>query len=426
MLVVILIAMLQAPPDTSAGHWEGVMQRGSATLHVSFDFPASTPDAGTFSAPDLGAIDIPLQHVQHRAHEHWDLVGDTSTTSFDGTRSGDRITGTFTDPAGGGHFTLQRLSASTEKPYTTRDARFNNGAVTLAGTIFVPRGGGKHPAMIFVQGSGSEGRWASAYLADYVARHGIVALTYDKRGAGGSTGDWRTATMQDLVDDARAGIAFLAIEPEVSRTSIGVYGHSQGGALAPAIAAHDRDVKWIIDADGPVGPAYNQDLFRVDTMLDAKYSGSALHDAEALFAEFVDVARSGAPAGSAARARLRDDIAKAGNAPWLNDLGIPGDQSWVWSWYAKTGNWDNTADWAALDVPALVLFGAEDRLVPAQQSIETITAILGSRDSRNLTVHVFAGADHTLHIPPASADGWPRNPPDFPYVLVTFVRSVTS
>lgn len=320
-----LILAVSLSISGSAGHWSGFMQRGSARLSVTFDFPKGTAASGFFSAPDLGAIDVPLKNVRLGSTLRWELAGDTTTTVFDGRAEDNTMSGRFD-------------SDSSQKPYDAREVSFENGPVRLAGTLYVPRTPGKHAAVIFVHGSGAEGRWASAYLANFVARRGIVALAYDKRGVGSSTGDWRNSTMQDFAADARAGVNLLAHVPQVDARRIGVYGHSQGGEIAPAIAANNPQVAWVIDADGPVVPQYLQDLFRVDTALAHRYSGKELSDAEQLYAEFVDVARSGSPHG-----KLRSDVAASANAPWLDDLAIPGDASWIWAWYAKYGNYDNTA-----------------------------------------------------------------------------------
>ncbi len=165
-------------------------------------------------------------------------------------------------------------------------------------------------------------------------------------------------------------------------------------------------MKWLAAADGPIGPEYRQDLFRVDTLLAKTYSGQELSDAEKLYAEFVDVARNGAPHDA-----LRTHIAKAGNAAWVDDLGIPSDSSWIWSWYRHVGNYDNAAAWARVTMPVLLLFGADDRLVPPQTTIAETVRILKNAGNANVTVLVFPGADHTLRVPPASAEGWPHNAP---------------
>jgi pimeloyl-ACP methyl ester carboxylesterase len=412
-----LAAALQTNAPPAAGHWEGYMQRGAARLQVSFDFPAETAAQSLFSAGDLGAIDIPLSDVKLGREIHWKLVGDASTTTFDGTLQDGSMAGAFRDPAGNGTFALRRLSTTDIKPYDERPVTFANGKVQLAGTVYAPRAAGKYPAVIFIHGSGAEGRWANAYLADYVARHGVVALIYDKRGVGASSGDWRTSTMQDLVDDARAGVDLLAHRSDVDAGKIGVYGHSQGGELAAAIAEHNGEVGWIIAADSPIGPQYRQDLYRVDTMLATMYSGKDLADAKALYAEFVDVARAGA-----SHDQLRADIAAAGSTKWLADLGIPDDASWIWNWYDKVGNYDNAPAWGAVRVPVLLLFGADDALVPAQASITQTTSILESHGNERVSAHVFPGADHTLRVPASTPDGWPHNAAGFPQIIVTFAR----
>jgi alpha-beta hydrolase superfamily lysophospholipase len=411
--MAIARADVLVPSPSALGQWEGSMRRGAASLPVRFDLDAGPPASGTFSAPDLGAIGVPLAHVELGANHaigpslHWALVGDSSTIAFDATLSGDTIAGSFREAnKPDGTFELNRVTGADALPYLTQQALFSNGAVTLAGTVFVPRSPGKHAAAALVQGSGGEGRWALAYVADYLARHGIVALVYDKRGAGASSGDWRTATMDDLAGDARAAVDVLARRADVDPARLGIYGHSQGAELAPQVAAGDSAIRWVAAADGPVGPEYQQDLFRVDTLLAKTYSGGELSDAEKVYAEFVDAARNGASHDA-----LRADIAKAGKAAWLEDLDIPDDSSWIWSWYRQIGNYDNSAAWSRVTVPVLLLFGADDRLVPRQQTIAETTRLLKTAGNSDVTVHIFSGADHTLHVPPATADGWPRIAP---------------
>ena len=61
---------------------------------------------------------------------------------------------------------------------------------SLSGTLTIPAGGGRHPAVAFVHGSGPTER---AYLPDLQAlllRHGVAVLAYDKRGIGQSGGQY--------------------------------------------------------------------------------------------------------------------------------------------------------------------------------------------------------------------------------------------
>jgi hypothetical protein len=53
-----------------------------------------------------------------------------------------------------------------------RDITFHSGDVTLAGTLLMPRTGESVPAVVFLHGSGAEGRWASRYLATTLVKAG--------------------------------------------------------------------------------------------------------------------------------------------------------------------------------------------------------------------------------------------------------------
>ena len=82
-------------------------------------------------------------------------------------------------------------------PYDSEEVTFENQAdsVTLAGTLTLPRGTGRHPAVVLISGSGPQDRDQSLMehkpflvLADYLTRRGIAVLRYDDRGTAKSTG----------------------------------------------------------------------------------------------------------------------------------------------------------------------------------------------------------------------------------------------
>src|SRR6185312_6876580 len=84
------------------------------------------------------------------------------------------------------------------QPYKSEEVSFENvrAHVKLAGTISLPNGKGPFPAVLLIAASGPEGRdeeveghHVFVVLADYLLRHGIAVLRYDKRGVGASSGD---------------------------------------------------------------------------------------------------------------------------------------------------------------------------------------------------------------------------------------------
>lgn len=126
---------------------------------------------------------------------------------------------------------------------------FENGDVTLAGTLDLPAGEGPFPALVTIHGSPPLTRndRYNLYMSDFFLQHGFVVLRYDKRGAGESTGtyvnpgDWNlvggasrfaevsTAKFNDLAGDVIAGVEYLKTLDYIDSGMIGVIGFSQGG-----------------------------------------------------------------------------------------------------------------------------------------------------------------------------------------------------
>lgn len=143
-------------------------------------------------------------------------------------------------------------------PYDSQEVRFAGAGVTLAGSLTVPKGAGPWPAVVLVHGSGPNNRDQDVFghkvflvLADYLTRRGIAVLRYDKRGVGESNGDYASATTLDFADDAQAAVAFLRTRPDINRRHIGMVGHSEGGLIAPMVAARDPQLAFVVLMAGP-------------------------------------------------------------------------------------------------------------------------------------------------------------------------------
>jgi len=117
---------------------------------------------------------------------------------------------------------------------------------------------GRFPASILLSDSGPNDRDESIaghrpflVFADHLTRKGIAVLRFDKRGIGKSTGDYASATTEDFAADAQTAIAYLKTRKEIDAKKIGLIGHSEGGLIAPLLAAHSSDVAWIVLLAGP-------------------------------------------------------------------------------------------------------------------------------------------------------------------------------
>ena len=131
------------------------------------------------------------------------------------------------------------------------EVRFPSGGLSLAGTFTLPptdglAAGGPAPAVLMLQGSGRTDRDDNAkalavdvfpQLSAAIERHGLATFRYDKRGVGGSEGDYFGSDLDDLLTDAVAAVAWLRARPEVDAARVIALGHSEGAMLSARLAA---------------------------------------------------------------------------------------------------------------------------------------------------------------------------------------------
>jgi uncharacterized protein len=404
-----------AGSDELSGDWKGTWIRNGDAVSVTATFTKSGDGySGTFDSDALQVAGIPFSDITEELGKiHFHLKGDQTTTVFDGVVKGESISGTFSDGAGKGSFKLVRTMLPSA-PVHEREVSFKSKDASLAGTLLYPSIRGTHPAILFLQGSGPEGRWANHYLAKKFSERGFIALIYDKRGVGKSTGDWQKVGFEALADDAAAGIRFLRSRPEVDSARVGIYGHSQGGTIAPLVAVHAGHLGFIIaSAAGGIDPA-EMEIYSVENSIGVSgLSPPERADAQAYVHALIDVAYRGADRGPlevlAVQFKTRD---------WYFDLPAPGDSYWTIS--RQIADFNPAQYWRQIDVPILLVYGAHDERVPVRESADAIQAAVGSGPGR-VTLKTFPSSDHTFTIvDPAQKGGWPKHEPDYAQTLVNW------
>lgn len=405
------------------GHWNGTMVREGARLEVSFDFiPSGTQPKGTFTSLTQQAMDYPLALVTANGDMVHFVLGDSLV--FEGKLSANEITGTFTDDGAKGDFTLRRTEPPI-LPYDSVDVTFHNGAVTLAGTLCIPRSSGQHPAVVLLQGSGGETRWGTnRFIADRFARSGIASLVYDKRGSGTSTGDWKSSSYDDLANDALAGIDLLASRPDIDSKRIGLHGHSEGGIIAPIAAVHSPSkVAFVVAEDTVAGLVRDQDVYRVSHAIrEAGFTDSEVENAMAMYMLMLDVA-----CGRKPYRELETASRPVRDQKWYEWLAIPPSDSYLWGWYPKIGNLDSLVFWNQVHVPVLLIYGELDQLVPVDESLARIEASLDAAKTA-YTAIIVPAAQHNLTVRPEEGRRffWWKSAPGLIELVVAWVQQRTS
>lgn len=266
-------------------------------------------------------------------------------------------------------------------PYTAEDVTITTSAGhTLAGTLTLPRGVvGRVPAMVTITGSGPQDRDESIpgikgyrpmrQVADTLGRNGIAVLRFDDRGTGASTGNFATATSADFANDVRAALAYLRLRPEVDPTRLGLVGHSEGGLIAPMVAATDSSLRAIVLMAGP-----------------------AQDGRQILRYQF----RAGIDRASSLSAAQRDSALRGVDAT-IDSLGRA--QPWMRFFL----DYDPLATARRVRVPTLILQGETDRQVTADQAA-LLERTLRAGGNRQVTRRVFPEANHLFA---QDADGNP-------------------
>ena len=130
--------------------------------------------------------------------------------------------------------------------YWREEVSFRSGSERLTGVVLTPPGRGVHPALVLIGGTGAADRNTVLPITQFLLAHGVALLGYDQRGVGGSTGDWRTASLNDFAQDVVAAAQVLKSRKEIDPKRIGVFGASQGGWVAPLAAVQSRDIAFVI------------------------------------------------------------------------------------------------------------------------------------------------------------------------------------
>lgn len=125
-------------------------------------------------------------------------------------------------------------------PLRETDVRFQSAATTLAGRLIEPMVGsdGNGPLAVMVHGSEKTPALGNVYQY-MLAAQGVAAFAYDKRGTGGSGGEY-TQNFELLADDAAAAMAQAKSMVGTRYGRLGYFGGSQGGWVAPLAGTRSR------------------------------------------------------------------------------------------------------------------------------------------------------------------------------------------
>jgi dienelactone hydrolase len=264
-----------------------------------------------------------------------------------------------------------------------REVTVGSGPLAVTGVLTLPTGPGPHPVVVMLPGSGPNDRDETIGrnkpfkdIAWGLAGRGVATLRYDKVTYAHPAlvaADPNFTVKNEYVDHAVAAVGLLRGHPAVDPSRVFVLGHSEGGMLAPRVAAAEPAVAGLVILAGGAQPlqwaAVRQ--FRYLASLD--------------------------PATAAASEPLIETVvrqAQAVDSPTLSastpasglPFGVPAP------YWLDLRDYDPPAEAAKLDRPMLILQGARDYQVTVADDLARWRAALAGRS--DVTFRVYDADDH--------------------------------
>jgi pimeloyl-ACP methyl ester carboxylesterase len=424
LILIAILTTLSTYGQDITGQWNGLLKVQGIQLRVVFNISKS--DNGynsTMDSPDQGAKGIPVTSTSFE-NSVLKLAVTNLRVEYEGTLTKhNNITGTFKQAGQSFPMDLSREKIEKVKivrtqeptapfPYYSEDVKFENtqDKIILAGTLTLPAKEGLFPVVILISGSGPQNRDEELMghkpflvLADHLTRKGIAVLRFDDRGTAESTGDFKTATTPDFARDVESAIKYLKTRKEVNKKQIGLIGHSEGGIIAPMVAAGSKDVNFIVllagtgirgdqllllqqeligkasginDADLQKSKVINKGVFDIvlksndDPSLKTKLTTH-------LKQTMKDVPASAKPAGMNEDDYIKLQVSQL-TAPWMN-------------YFIK---YDPAPMLEKVRCPVLAVNGSKDLQVPAKVNLEAIDKALKKGGNKKVVTKILPNLNH--------------------------------
>lgn len=405
------------------GTWEGTLQAGvdlKIVFHIAKDgkVKADSPDQSAFGLPCSDAIinqnEIRFEITEVKASYTGKLVNDST------------MEGIFTQGVdlplslkkkGNPGLRKRPQTPLPPFPYSTEEVIYPNADSTLrfGATLSIPAGKGPFPAVVLITGSGPQNRDEEILghkffmvLADHLTRNGILVLRADDRGVGKSTGNFSKATSEDFAKDISTHVDYLLSRNEVNKKWIGLIGHSEGGMIAPMVAAARKDIAFLVLMAGPGVKC--MDLLVEQNVAIARTAGTseaAMDGLRTLFRKMATVvlATADMKTAFASASAIADDWAAQTDSSIQQSLGVETKKKrdqYVRSlvlefqtpWFRYFLQFDPAPWLQKVKCPVLAINGEKDIQVIPGQNLPGIKAALKKSKSKNYEVKELPGLNH--------------------------------
>jgi uncharacterized protein len=423
MLLMALMAISTYGQDIT-GQWNGILNVQGIQLRVEF-YINKVGDGyrSTMDSPDQGAKGIPVTTTSFE-NATLKLTVASAGIVYEGVLGNDGVVvGNFKQAGQSFPMNLSKDIVEKERvvrpqepikpyPYHSDDITFENkkAGIFLAGTLTLPKETGVFPAVILISGSGPQNRDEELaghkpflVLSDYLTRNGIAVLRFDDRGTASSEGDFKAATSADFATDVEAAIDYVKGRKEINKRKIGLIGHSEGGLIAPMVAAGSKDVAFIVLLAGTGIPG--DQLLLAQQQLIGKTSGlsdDVLQKNQSISQKAFEMVAS-ATNTEQLKTNLTNYLSSAlkesgsGVLPQgmnVDDFVNSQVSQLVSPWMQYFIKYDPAPALKKVKCPVLALNGENDLQVPPKENLEAIKTALTKGGNKKATIKELPGLNH--------------------------------
>ena len=423
-LISILLISTFTFAQEITGQWNGALKVQTVQLRLVFNIKKTEAGySATMDSPDQGAFGIPVTSTSFE-NDVLKISITNANIQYEGTLGDDNIIiGVFKQA--GQSFPMNLSRDEIEKigsnrpqepkkpfPYRSEEVIFENtqAEILLAGTLTMPEQEGVFPAVVLISGSGPQNRNEELMghkpflvLSDYLTRNGIAVLRFDDRGTAASTGDFSAATSVDFATDVASAVQYLQSRPEIDKSKIGLVGHSEGGIIAPMVAADSDDIDFIVLLAGTG--------IRGDKLLLAQQAligeASGMSPNQLAENEMISKKAFEIMVKDQSDEEMKNEVSAYmtqvfRNIPAENIPGGMSEQEFVTAqvdqltspWMQYFIRYDPAPILEKVSCPVLAINGEKDLQVPPKENLEAIKAGLAKGGNTNVTTVVLPGLNH--------------------------------
>lgn len=416
----LAIALIFLPFLISAQSWNGQWKASLSGLDIYLTIEET--DGVYLTIPAQGLFDEKANYYEieeNRIDFNYQKYGAT----FFGNLEDDNIEGTWSQS--GQERALSFMNSSDDlsinrpqEPQEPFDYKSENISVDqerdkirLSGTLTMPSGSGPFPAVVLISGSGPQNRDSEIFshkpflvIADYLTKQGYAVMRYDDRGIGESTGKFNTATSEDFSYDAEAMLEYLRTRDDIISDQVGLIGHSEGGMIAPMVAARNTNVAFLVLLAGPGEPL---DQLMEYQLNHTKGQYGLSKDGEAAFSEMVttllDLLKQ-----DKSNDKVIDELESTTNMFYRNlseedqaKLG-PSEKAFYFKfapaflnpWMRYFLRYNPADNLEKVTIPVLAMNGKKDRQVLAKPNTKAIKKALKKAGNKNFKIKKFGKLNH--------------------------------